>query len=338
MVSGMSLVEDRTGTIESEQLLRHAKQLAEDANAAKRQFLANVSHEMRTPLTAIVGFTELLDRQDVPPAKQRDYLRAVQRNAQLLLSLVDHVLDFSQLEAGKLVVAPVDCSLWQILQDVLAATSMEAEQKRLRLEVACQYPLPDLIQTDPLRLWQILVNLVHNAVKFTASGEVRIAIALEAGEAAAKRLRFTVSDTGTGIRPEWRDHLFEPFFQGATGATRAQAGVGLGLPFAARLAELLSTRLEFVPASAAGATFTFTLNPGPLEGRRLLWAPPSAAGAATDLDEGRTGSGAEDRLEGRILLAEDAADTRELLRIHLELAGPAGRSCPGTAWLPSVRP
>jgi PAS domain S-box-containing protein len=297
-----------------ESLQRHAE-AAEAANVAKRQFLANMSHEMRTPLTAIVGYAELLARRDISEETYRKYLHTIQRNGRTLLTLIDHVLDFSKIEAGKMVVKPADCSLREILQDVLSATCEGAERAHLSLDVAYQYPLPDRIRTDPLRLWQVLVNLVGNAIKFTKRGGVRITVSLEPTAFEEQRLRFTVSDTGIGIRPEQRKQVFEPFVQ-VDGAACAQSGVGLGLAIAARLTELLGGRLELARQSSPGTTFTFTLDPGPLEKRGILWAAPedSPQEAASD------GASASP-WEGRILVAEDAPDIQELLRINLETVG-----------------
>jgi len=171
--------------------------------------------------------------------------------------------------------------------------------------------LPDAIRTDPLRVEQILVNLVSNAVKFTEHGGVRIAVGLE-----GNRLRFTVADTGPGVPAEFQERLFEPFAQADAAPADRGRGVGLGLPIAARLAELLGTRLEFDRQATAGASFSFALDPGPLEGRRMLWSPPEDKAQKTDAETGRG-----ERLEGRVLLAEDAVDTQEMLRIHLENAG-----------------
>ncbi len=316
MESVMSLVEDCTAGVQAEQLLREAKRLAEEANAAKRQFLASMSHEMRTPLTAIIGFTELLADRHASTDQQREYLQAAQRNARMLLTLVDNVLDFSKIEAGKMEVAPRDCSLHEILRDVVAATELNAEKKHLRLELNCRYPLPETIRTDPLRLWQILVNLVSNAIKFTERGGVWITVKLEAEEPAGNRLRFTVGDTGPGVAPEFEGRLFEPFAQAEAALAPGAVGVGLGLPIAARLAELLGSRLELDHRSAQGASFSFALDPGPLEDRPMLWAAPGAQAQAADIP-----SPPADRLEGRLLVAEDAIDTQQLLRAHLQHAG-----------------
>lgn len=311
-VSGVHI--DITDRKQGEAFLREAKRAAEQANAAKRQFVASISHEMRTPLTAIVGFTELLSGRNLSAEQRLEYLDAAQRNARNLLSLIDNVLDFSKIEAGKMEIILRDCSLWQILRDVRSATAPAAEKKGLRLDLDYRYPLPDVICTDALRLWQILVNLVNNAIKYTEHGGVRVAVGLEAAEAGGNGLRLTVSDTGPGLPPEFLEQAFEPFTQAEASLVRS-GGVGLGLPIAARLAELLGTRLEFVPSAAGGTTFSFTLDVGPLAERRLLWGPP---------EPDARGSGAKaggERLQGRLLLAEDSVDIQRLLRIYLESAG-----------------
>jgi PAS domain S-box-containing protein len=315
--SVMSLVEDRTASVEAEEALRQAKQLAESANAAKERFLASVSHEVRTPLTAIAGFSELLIQPGISAEELGRYLRVVRHNACTLVKLVDQLLDLSKIEAGKMDVELAEHALRSIVDDVVSATILEAKHKHLGLDVEYQYPLPGMIRTDGLRLWQILVNLVGNAIKFTERGGVRIGVALDAAEPDGKRrLRFTVSDTGTGIRPEHQSHLFEPFWQDDGRARRGHRGVGLGLPIAAKIAELLGTRIELVSPSGAGAAFTFSLDAGPWEVCRMQWAAPRDSG-----DEPDSADAAAEKLTGRILLADDAPDTVELLRIHLQGAG-----------------
>jgi PAS domain S-box-containing protein len=315
--SVMSLVEDRTASVEAEEELRQAKQLAEAANAAKERFLASVSHELRTPLTAITGFSELLIQPGISAEELGRYLRVVRHNACTLVKLVDQLLDLSKIEAGKMDIELAEHALRSIVDDVVSATILEAEHRHLGLDVEYQYPLPGMIRTDGLRLWQILVNLVGNAIKFTERGGVRIGVALDPAEPDGKRrLRFTVSDTGIGIRPEYQSHLFEPFWQDDGRARRGRGGVGLGLPIAAKIAELLGTRIELVRPSGAGASFTFSLDVGPWEVCRMQWAAPRDSG-----DEPDSADAVADKLSGRILLADDAPDTVELLRIHLQGAG-----------------
>ncbi len=172
----VGIYDDVTQRKRMEDDLHKAKEAAEAANRAKSEFLANMSHEIRTPMTAILGFSDLLATGNLPREEQREFLEGIQRNGKALLELIGDILDLSRIEADKLTLATADCSLQQIMDDVLSVVQVRAREKGLSLEVDYHDPLPEMIHTAPARLRQILVNLVGNAVKFTAQGEVRIAV------------------------------------------------------------------------------------------------------------------------------------------------------------------
>ena len=204
---------DVTDRNQAQLALSEAKCAAETANRAKSEFLANMSHEIRTPMTAILGFSELLLTSAPPPEKQREFLETIRRNGKSLLDLINDILDLSKIEAGKMATERVDCSIEQIIDEMLSMVSMRAQQTNISLEVEYLGPIPDKICTDPGRLRQILVNLAGNAIKFTDQGCVRLTVGLVTGTEGQPILRFTVSDTGIGISPDKLGELFKPFVQ-----------------------------------------------------------------------------------------------------------------------------
>jgi PAS domain S-box-containing protein len=247
------------------QAMEEFARAAEVANQAKSEFLANMSHEIRTPITAILGFTDLFLMGSPPPEPQREYLRAIQRNGQALLELINDILDLSKIEAGKLGVEPTDCPVAQIIDDVLSAVSIRAREKGIALEVEDLDKIPRMIHTDPGRLRQILVNLAGNAVKFTKRGSVRISARLIDGKNGEPSLQFSVTDTGIGISPEKIGELFQPFVQADSSITRHYGGTGLGLAISKRLANSLGGDIEVQSDIGKGSTFAVTIDPGPLQ-------------------------------------------------------------------------
>lgn len=313
----VGVLRDVTDRRQAELELKKAKQAAELASQAKSEFLANVSHEIRTPMTAILGYTDLLMTPRLPDAERDAYLQTIRRNGELLLDLVNDILDLSKIEAGRMTIEQSQCSPWQLVEEVTSLMRPRAKAKGLSLEEHYSFPLPRTIRTDPVRLRQILVNLIGNAIKFTQTGGVRVVVRDRRDSHGGTGLSFVVSDTGIGIEPAQLARLFRPFAQADASTSRRFGGTGLGLSISKRLAEMLGGDIHVESQPGVGSTFTLTIDPGPLDQVPMLEAPPQAPAPREDPTE-RT---RRQTLRGRVLLAEDAPDSQRLIRLMLQRAG-----------------
>ena len=306
---------------EANQSLREYSEAADTATRAKSEFLANMSHEIRTPMTAILGFSELLLGEgeiDRAPPERISALSTIQRNGRYLLELINDILDLSKIEAGKIELEETECSPIQVVSDAVSLMRVRADAKNLALDADYEGLIPETIRTDPLRLRQVLINLLGNAIKFTELGAVRLKVRLLATLGASSKLVFEVSDTGIGMTTEQTQRLFQPFTQADNSTSRRFGGTGLGLTISKRLAEMMGGDIALTSQHAVGSTFSLTIDPGSLEGVSMIDATethcptPETPSEPTPIPE---------ILSCQILLAEDGPDNQRLIAFLLRKAG-----------------
>jgi PAS domain S-box-containing protein len=311
MTARLVLAHDVTAHLLVERELQRAKVAAEVANVAKGRFLANVSHDLRTPMNAILGMTELALAEQLSPTV-RENLETVKESADVLLELLNEILDLSRMEAGKFQLETAPFDLRRAVERTLKALEASARDKGLSL--ACDVPddVPDRLVGDCLRLRQVLMNLIGNAIKFTERGEIVVTIGIDAQSPEGVSLEFVVTDTGIGISNEDRARIFSPFVQVDPAATQRLGGTGLGLAISSHIVSLMGGRIWVESEVGRGSTFHFTA------GFTL------AGDAIVHLDTGRnscvkTGAVAASRL--RVLLAEDTRANQKLVVRILEKRG-----------------
>jgi signal transduction histidine kinase/DNA-binding NarL/FixJ family response regulator len=298
--------------------LAAARDAAETANRSKSDFLANMSHEIRTPMTAILGYADMLATEsgiDRAPPERRHALVTIKNNGEHLLGIINDILDLSKIEAGKLDIEHIQCSPTEICDDVATLMRGRCTTKGIELAVEYKTPIPATIHSDPVRVRQIVINLLSNSIKFTERGEVRLALAIEREADGRLMLRIDASDTGIGMTAEQLAKLFKPFTQADSSTTRKYGGTGLGLTICRRLADMLGGSIDVSSEHGRGTTFTVRVPTGAIEGVAMISQPgePSASKRAMPKPP--------ERLEYRILVAEDGPDNQRLVQHFLGKAG-----------------
>ncbi len=316
LVGALKILRNITGRKRAEVDLSKAKEAAELANRAKSEFLANMSHEIRTPMTAIMGFADIILQPNQPDAERLECVQIIRRNSVYLLDLINGILDLSKIEGGLMTVESLPCEVTTLLADLVAVVRPRASEKGLEFEVIIKCPIPRFIQTDPMRLRQILTNLLGNAIKFTPAGKITMTVRSEDPEA-GHLLCVEVADSGIGMTAEQLARLFRPFSQADESITRKFGGTGLGLTISRQLARLLGGDVEVDSKPDIGSTFTLRVDGGSFAAVEML----------TKLDETMLPSAApadnwqDVPLHGRVLLVEDGRDNQRLLSTHLRCCG-----------------
>ncbi len=315
-VSAVSAIfQDITDRKTQEQRLIQSERAALAANQSKSEFLANMSHEIRTPMAAILGYADVLLGHLNDP-DNRNCVLIIKRNGKYLLELINDILDLSRIEANKLEIDFEACDLHQLVADIRSLMHVRASEKNLTLEIRFDTPVPPTITTDAIRLRQILINLLGNAIKFTESGSVILSVGLVPYEFNDGRIEFAVIDTGIGISPEQQTRLFKPFSQGDTSVTRRYGGSGLGLAISERLTNLLGGKLTVQSELGNGSTFRVQLPVGDIDATKLVQPVmdeelPERLEVVTEARQ----------LACRVLVVDDRRDVRHISQHFLEKAG-----------------
>jgi two-component system, sensor histidine kinase len=313
-------IHDRKKT---EREVRLAKDAAESANIAKTEFLANVSHEIRTPLSAILGFSELLTNPVQSLDDKLQCARTIRRNGEQLLHLINEILDISKVESGKLEIESVPVDMEQMFGELRSLFELKAAEKSLLFHIECETEIPGFIMSDPMRLRQILINVIGNAVKFTEIGSVQVFARCQRDKAerGTCKIILRVEDTGIGIQKGGDERLFEPFTQADSSTTRRFGGTGLGLALSRKLARSLGGDVKVLNSSKTGSTFEIRIESSIVKERADRVIPAGSFGKSTSVATVPIEANAQALVDRTILLVDDAVDNQVLISRFLRMAG-----------------
>jgi PAS domain S-box-containing protein len=317
VIAAMSVSQDITERKRAEEELQVARDQALEAFRMKSEFVANMSHEVRTPLNGVIGMTELLLDTELTD-EQREYSELAHTSGETLLSLVNDILDFSKIEAGKLELETTDFDLREVVDSACKLVERRALDEGITLGADVQPGVPELVRGDPTRLRQVLVNLVANAVKFTAEGSVTVRAYCADGARKSAEIRFEVTDSGIGIEREKIALLFEPFSQADSSTTRRYGGTGLGLSISTQLVEMMDGEIGAESSPGEGSTFWFSV---PFETARPRREDETPEGEPEREDAARSDGARANGERPRVLVAEDNAVNRLLAVRMLEKSG-----------------
>ncbi|MBD0344508.1 MAG: PAS domain S-box protein [Coleofasciculus sp. Co-bin14] len=312
----VGIAEDITTSKQAEETLQQAKQAAEAANQAKSAFLANMSHELRTPLNAILGFSQLLNRSSSLPPEHKKNLGTIIRSGEHLLSLINQILDLSKIEAGRTTLNETGFDLYHFLDELKDMFQLEANHQGLQLRFELSPEVPQYVRTDEVKLRQVLINLLSNAMKFTSEGSVSLRVGLGARDWGLGMnvpnypLHFEIEDTGAGIAPEELESIFEAFVQTKTGQ-QYQEGTGLGLTITRKFVELMGGTISINSQVGKGTVVTFDIKASAVEAACIETKLPSRRVIALEANQPSY----------RILIVDDRTDNRQVL---IELLSPLG--------------
>ena len=313
----MVTFEDITTLEKNKVELSRARDAAEQANQSKSIFLANMSHEIRTPMNAILGFTEVLRRNiERDESKRKRHLNTIHSSGTHLLNLINDILDLSKIEADRLEVEQISCSVQRTIADVITVMRVRAEEKSISLDCSFETAIPETITSDPGKLRQILTNLIGNAIKFTERGGVRVVARFQNSDV-NPQMTIHVVDTGIGMSDSAATKIFDPFSQADASVTRRFGGTGLGLSISKRYAEALGGSISVISEEGIGSVFTVTISTGDITGVKMVH--PAAEETEVEFTE-------QDNLaiclpELRVLVVDDGHENLDLMSVVLEEAG-----------------
>lgn len=310
--------QDVTQLEEKEIELRKSKNLAEAANHAKSEFLANMSHEIRTPMNAILGFTDVLRRGYGDSKKDgKKYLETIHSSGKHLLELINDILDLSKVEAGQLEIERVDCAVHEVISDVMQVLTVRAKEKGISLDFVIDGSIPQVIQSDPSRLRQIITNLTGNAIKFTEQGGVKVVLKMEQRDGNAS-IVIDIIDSGIGMEQEHLGKIFDPFVQADSSVTRKFGGTGLGLAISRKFAKALGGKITVSSEMGKGSVFSVQIDAGSLNGVRFI----NAAEALSQSKYQETGPEIHWQFpNSNVLVVDDGVENRDLVKLVLEEIG-----------------